>query len=264
MSTSAHNPQVRAIGLLMRATALAMVRERLFVVPVLLMALLSLFTLMAGTLGVESPAAGTFILNLGLSAAFFTGHGLTLLLAARIWPDDIERRTLYPLLARPVSRARLLVGRWLACAVAGTVTTAALLALAWLTAPRPEPCVSTLLIQQFALLPFSLGLLSAFAMALSLAVPRGVAVLAGILLLFAGPYPGRIAGSLPAAPWLRGALEGITLYLPDFSRLNLITRYTDGMGPLGALEWLNLVIYAAALAALPLLLAMRRMERRAF
>lgn len=249
----------RPLWILVRASLLSFVRQRVVQVPFILMALFSLFALAIGRIGIESPAAGTFLLNLGLSAAWLAGHLLALLLAVRQWPEEIEHRTLYPLLARPVDRALLLAGKWLACALAGTLATSAFMLLAWFATPHLEPCHPVLWIQQLVLLPFSIAMLCALAMWMSLWMPRGVAVLAGILMLLAGAIPGKIAGRI-AAPWL----EWLVLYLPDVARLNLVTRYTDGVAALDAGLWLALLYYAVAMTALPLLLAGRLLNRRSF
>ena len=76
---------------------------------------------------------------------------LTLFLAARQIPDEIEHRTIYPLLARPLSRDVYILGKWVACTLVGLAVFAALFVLGWLPVPKMEPYSGALLGQVIAL-----------------------------------------------------------------------------------------------------------------
>jgi len=228
-----------------RAALLDLVRRRDVAVAGIFTA--ALLALLAGAraVGLENPATGTLLLNLGLTLAVGAAHLMTLLLGARQFPEELENRTLYPLLARPVRRAEVLAGKWIACVLAGTglyaVLTLAVLALA----PRLEFYDHRTGFQMVALQIPALMTVAAWAMLLSLLLPKGPAVLIAGVMTFASGALLRLA----AAFWL-------VRLLPDVSKLDLALRYTDGIGPLpvsdvillagGAAIWILLGLAAAA------------------
>ena len=252
----------RAMRLIGGGVFIELTRRKDAYVLVFLMLLFLVAMLAVKLVGVDQAATGTFLLNLGMTMAVHAAHVLTLLLAARQIPDEIEQRTLYPLLAKPVSRDTMLVAKWLACAVCGTFVLGVLLLLGWVPTPRLESYSSASFLQMLVLLPLSLALLAALAVALSLAVPRAVALVIAAGVYFAGPslltmvrQHAAIHEGLKPAAWL-------SAYVPDFSKLNLVTRYTDGVGPLSAGEFLGLAAYAGVFIAILLVFAVRVFRRR--
>jgi len=199
--------------------------------------------------GIENAATSTFLLNLGMSLAYFFAHLLTLLSAARQIPAELENRTLYPILAKPLSRGQYYLGKWLAVWLSGVVTLVVLFLLGWLPVPRMETYSSLLLAQTFVLYVCSLALTASVAMFLSLVMPRGSSMILLALLLFAG---GKIIGwihdSSQHLPLSRVIHWGIA-YIPDFSLLNLTTRYTDGIDPLSLPQFCGLILYGSIFTA---------------
>ena len=252
----------RAVRLIGGGVVIELTRRKDVYVLLFLMGLFLMVTLAVRLVGVEQAATGTFLLNLGMTLAVHAAHVLTLLLAARQVPDELENRTLYPLLAKPVRRDTLLLAKWLACALCGSLVLGVLMLLGWGPAPRLETYSALTLFQALALLPLSLALLAALALALSLFVPRGTALLAAGGLYFAGPpllalLHDRAAGVAQPVP-----LAWLAAYLPDFAKLNLVTRYTDGIGPLPASTFTGLAAYAAVFTIVLLTAAICRFRRR--
>ena len=74
-------------------------------------------------------------------------------------------------------------------------------------------------------------------------VPKGMAlVLLGILLFFGSLLTG-FAQSLAESTVLADFARWVVLYLPDFSKLNLTTRYTDGIWALTPWVFLGVVLH---------------------
>ena len=251
--------QILLVG---RAVILELIRKRDLYVVVFVMALFALVAIFVSVVGIQNDATATFLLNLGMTLAYWCAHILTLLLAAGQLPNEIERRTLYPLLAKPVERSTVLIGKWAACSLCGIAVFLALTIIGWLPVPKRETFDGTLLAQYAILAPCSLALLSALAIALSLIFTRGIVLLIlGLLLAAGSQWNGIVERAMPAAT--RSIAHWVLNYLPDFSRLNLITRYTDGIGALGAGEWLGLILYAAIFTVAALALGVRIFSRRA-
>lgn len=252
----------RAVRLIGGGVFIELTRRKDAYVLLFLMLLFLVAMLAVKIVGVEQAATGTFLLNLGMTLAIHAAHLLTLLLAVRQIPDEIENRTLYPLLAKPVGRDTLVTAKWLACAVCGTLVLGVLLFLGWAPAPHLEAYSAATLLQALCLFPLSLALLAALALCLSLVTPRAVVLLLAGGLYFAGPSLLAMARQHAAANEALRPLVWISAYLPDFSKLNLVTRYTDGIGPLSAIEFLGLAAYAAVFISLLLMLAVRVFRRR--
>lgn len=240
---------------------LELVRRRDLHVVALLMGLFLAGVLAARVVGIEKPSVGTFLLNLGLSLAYYCAHVLTLLLASRQLPAEIENRTLYPLLAKPISRTSVLLGKWIACCMAGISVFVVLGALAWLAVPKMEHYDAVLLAQTVLLIPVSIALVAALALLASLVWTRGVTFLLLLALFVAGPKLEGVFARLLSASSL-GWVKWLVAYVPDFSRLDLTTRYTDGLGPLDAASCLGLVGYGAIFTIVALMATARLFERR--
>ena len=207
--------------------------------------------LAARRVGYESPPAATFLLNLGLATSAFLSLLASLLLGARQLPDEMENRTLQPLLARPVRRAEVLLGKWLAAWAAGAALFAATALPTLLLVPRLEPVCAGTLFQGLCLHALALGFVGALGMAATLWLPRAPGTLLAAALAFgAGPLV-RLGGRWP-----------VLHALPDPGRLNLVGRYTDGIGPLPPGDFLLLAAYALLWTGLLLGGAIRTFESR--
>ncbi len=236
-----HRTAIRIIG---RGVWIELLRRQDLYVCGMLMVLFLLGVAVVRIVGIEAPATGTFMLNMGLSLSTMTAHILTLLLAVRQFPTEIENRTLYPLLARPVRRADIVLAKWFAVGCCGVAVYAVLAGVAWISVPKLEGYASGLLLQMLLLQLVSLFLLSGLAIALSLVVPRGIALLAGGSLYFAGATLRRLVGRGD------GVRPVLAAYIPDFGMLDLTTRYTDGVAALSSVEIVLLLGYGCGLVLL--------------
>ena len=205
----------------------------------------------ARLVGFENPAAATFALDLGITLSGFLALLAALVLASRQLPDEIERRTLHPMLARPVLRSEVLLGKWGAAVFSALALFAATILPVFLLVPRLEPCSRATLLQGLALFPLSVAFVAALGVAFSLWLPRAPGLLVAAAFAFGSSALVRLGASFPL---LRA--------LPAPSRLNLALRYTDGIGPLPASEFFLLAAYALLWIFLLLRGAARSFERR--
>lgn len=242
---------MHALFAIARATLLESLRRRDLTVLAIGMTLLLAFLGAARWVGLEQPAVGTFLLNLSLTLVLVSAHLITLLISARQLPEELEQRTLYPLLARPIRRMDVLLGKWIACACMGIGLCAALLTPVLILVPQLEFYDHRTLIQLVALQVPALMLTAAIPQCLVLILPRGLALFGSLLIVFGADY------------WVRFGPRFPLIYLiPNPARLNLALRYTDGIGPLSAGQW-TILFWAALLWTFGLLgLAVARFERR--
>jgi ABC-type transport system involved in multi-copper enzyme maturation permease subunit len=237
---------------MVRATLIESIRRKDLAVVAIFAVLLLAFLGAARWVGLERPASGTFLLNLSLTLALYGAQLVTVLVAARQFPEEIEHRTLYPLLARPIRRRQMVLAKWAACSCMGIGLAAVLVLPVLLLVPKLEPYSLHTLFQLLGLQPFALMTSAAIAMALSLLLPRGLALAAALGVVFGADLILRLGARLP-----------VVHLLPDPMRLNLTLRYTDGIGPLPAAGLLSLMLAAGLWTLAMLLLADYRFTRRA-
>ncbi len=241
-----------AIWPIVRATVLEAARRKDIAVLAIFMVALLFVLGSARVVGLERPAAGTFLLNLSLTLIIGGAHLVTLLVAARQIPDEIEQRTLYPLLARPIRRSDVLIGKWLAAFLLGLLLMFCLFVPVWLLVPRLEHYETGTLIQLLTLQPLALMATAAVPLFLTLCLPRGLAMALALLIVIGADYLVRFVDGFPLI-WL----------LPNPSRLNLVLRYTDGIAPLAWGSWAVLACAALLWTVSLLFMAKHLFERRA-
>lgn len=225
--------QPSALTLILRGGLLELWRRQDAWILVMLMGLFGFVALGARLTGEQTPAAGTFMLDLGYQLSGIFAHLLTVILAVRQIPNEIENRTLYPLLAKPLTRDTLLLGKWLTCVAGGLLVYVLFVIIVELVTPRLEPYVFATLVQHLAVQPLSIAWAAGLGMLLSLCLPRGLALGGSLLLVF---------GSESVFNWLREILPVVHL-LPRFGAVNLATRYTDGAAALTSGDFLILMLY---------------------
>jgi len=236
------------ISLVVKSTLLEVQRRQDVWVLSMFMALFAVVALGARLSGDTTPATGTFMLNLGMSLAVFFAHALTVLLSVRQFPNEIEHRTVYPLLAKPLSRDSLLVGKWLACWMGGILTFLAFHLVALGVSPPAQPISGILHLQHLLVQVVSLAWAAGLGIACSLCLPRGLALGSTLICVYTGEALFR---------WLEDRLAIVAYVLPRFGSLNLATRLTDGIPPLGLLGMGGLLVYGSLWTLMSLALARR-------
>lgn len=98
----------RQVQLLLRAGYLEMKRRQGLQILSLVMGVYLLLAIGVRIVGERSVETDAFMLNLGLTLSVAFGYLLAALTATRQTPEDIEQRSIYPLLARPITRDTLL------------------------------------------------------------------------------------------------------------------------------------------------------------
>jgi ABC-type transport system involved in multi-copper enzyme maturation permease subunit len=250
------------VGLLLRSVFIENIRRREFYVLLLFMALFLVGALVVRLVRIENAATATFLLNLGLTLAFSFAKIITVLTAARQFPEELEKRTLYPLLAKPLGRGEYLLGKWTASVVTGVVTLLVLFLMAYLPVPHLEEFSAPLLVQMLALEILSLCMLAALAILLSLIMPHVMNVVVLGLLVVAAPRLINLVRNWFFDSPAHMVINWITGYIPDFSRVDVLQRFTDGLPPLSMLDLLLRVLYACAITIFPLTLAAYLLHRR--
>lgn len=245
----------RAISLIVRGVWIESIRQKDVLALAVLMGIYFLGVSVIRMVGIDDPATGTFIYNLGLTLTGYCAHVVALLSAGRQIPDEIENRTIYPILAKPISRNSFLIGKWLAATSFGWMVIVSLALLVYVMTPKLESYDALMGWQALGASLFSLAIITAWSVFLSLLFPKPMTyALVGIWFFTGDKVVGFVSGSI-SSDGRHGVLSWICEYLPDFSRLNLWTRYTDGIEALSVGTWMGVVFYGFLFASVPLMIA---------
>ncbi len=237
------------------------VRERVFSNLLVFALLMTLSGLLLARLSIRQHEK--IIRDVGLASIDVFGLMIALFLGVQLVNKEIERRSLFPLLAKPLSRGEFFLGKFAGLGLTlganvGAMTAGLLLTL-WASGARPDLGLLR------AIYPLYLGHLLVVGLALFFSTLAGptIAAVGSLCLVVAGRLSDviRNAGSvLPGAPsWL---IDAVYYLLPNFRNFDFKDRvaYGDAVS-LATLAWVTLyaVVYLGTVLSAGLL-AFRRRE----
>jgi ABC-type transport system involved in multi-copper enzyme maturation permease subunit len=236
------------------------VRERVLYNLVFFALLMTLSGLLLRDLTIRQD--DKIIKDLGLAVMDLFGTLIAIFLGVGLVSKEIERRSLYPLLAKPLSRAELFVGKFSGLAFTLLVNTAVMtmgVYLALLLAGRP---LTASLLKAVYPMYLSFLLVVALALLFSSITSATLASVATVGVVVAGRFSDVVRNMrevLPGAPaWLSAALYHA---LPNFANFDFKSRvaYGDPVA-LGLLAWVTVygLAYTGALLGVGLALFRRR------
>jgi ABC-type transport system involved in multi-copper enzyme maturation permease subunit len=199
-------------------------------------------------IGIENDSTAIFLMSAGLALSHLLAALLAVSLAARSFPEEFERGTLIPLMAKPVRRGDVVAGKLLACLSFVAAGYALFVALTLAATPMVAGQRVETLVQAVLLQTTGLALLVGMTLALSLYWPPIAAALVGASWYFgAGPAIHLMKGSLAVhhaawAPWIERALS----CLPDATLLSHAESFANCAGPLGNGLFAGLLAYGLA------------------
>jgi ABC-type transport system involved in multi-copper enzyme maturation permease subunit len=196
------------------------------------------------------------IINLGLSAISIFGLVMAIFIGVGLVHKEIEKRTLYTLLSKPVKRWEFLVGKFggllLTLAANTALMTVGLgVALYYVSRSFLRADISILVAVYFILL--ELALVTALALFFSCFSSPMLSTLFTLGLYVAGIFSTDIrdVGMLTRSPAMQAAARAIYYMLPNFHNFNAIAAAAHGESIPVSLIWQN-TAYAALYVALVL------------
>jgi ABC-type transport system involved in multi-copper enzyme maturation permease subunit len=255
-------------GRLSRLTAVAAntfretVRERVLYNLVFFAILMTLAGLLLGQLSIRQDEK--VLKDIGLAAMDLFGTLIAIFIGVGLVSKEIERRSLYPLLVKPLSRGEFFLGKFAGLVftllVNVTVMTLGLYATLLATGRTADPGLLA------AVYPIFLGLVLvvALAMLFSTVTSSTLASVFTVGVVVAGRYADVIRNMsevLPDTPrWLTRILYSV---VPNFQNFDFKDRVTYGHPvPLDVLAWVT--IYAVAYVAIALGLGLASFRSRDF
>jgi ABC-type transport system involved in multi-copper enzyme maturation permease subunit len=224
------------------------VRERVLYNLVIFAVLMTLSGLLLSQLSIRQDEK--IIKDVGLASMDLFGNVIAIFIGVGLVGKEIERRSLYPLLAKPLSRGELFLGKFLGLSftllVNLSVMCAGMLATLMVTSHRADP---SLLKAAYGIL---LGVILVVAVALffSTLTSSTLAALCTLSVVVAGRYSDVVRNMRQVAPGVPAWLVDTVYYaLPNFRNFDFKNAVVHGDPvPLGILGWTTL--YAAVYAAL--------------
>ena len=253
----------------MRISAIALNTFREAVRDRILYSILAFALLLIGASAILASLSigqeGRIVKDLGLASSSLFGVFIAIFLGIGLVFKEIERRTLYVIIAKPIHRFQFLLGKYIGLVLTLLVTVGMMallvVGLAWaidghwtpgLLAAAALDFIALMIVTAVALLfsTFSTPTLSAiFALGVFL-----IGRLSGDLKMFADQFAG---------PSLRLIVNGIYLVLPDLSRFQIGSRIVNAL-PLDSADVTWTVLYGLAYILMLLFLAIAIFQRRDF
>ena len=200
--------------------------------------------------------------DLGLAAMDLFGTLIALFVGVGLVSKEIERRSLHPLLAKPVSRDEFLVGKFAGLAFTLLVNVGLMTAGLYATLLALGRGADAALLKAVFAIYLALLVTVALALLLSIVTSTAIASVSTLCLVIAGRYSdvilnlGDVVPGMPA--W---ALRAFMILIPNFRNFDLKDRvvYGDPVS-FGDLGWIT--AYAAAYTGTVITLAVIAFRRR--
>ncbi|HXW17465.1 MAG TPA: ABC transporter permease [Candidatus Acidoferrales bacterium] len=194
------------------------------------------------------------IINLGLTAISFFGLAMAIFIGVGLVYKEIEKRTLYSLLAKPVRRWEFLAGKYLGLLLTLTINTALMAAgvfaaLLYVNHKFVRSDAHILIAVYFILL--ELALATVIALFFSCFSTPMLSTVFTLGFFIAGTFASDIrgVGELTGSVGVKAAATGIYYLLPNFANLNVIAAVAHGDAiprSLIALNTAYTLVYSAA------------------
>jgi ABC-type transport system involved in multi-copper enzyme maturation permease subunit len=250
-------------GALAFAACLESLRRKDLWVSVILAVLMISAAALIGKFGVAGLEM--FLKDVTLTVVNLLSMVLAVLFAARQLPEEISRRTVYPLLARPITRFDLIFGKYLGAVSLSTFALLLFALIGWGALACFGLKVGTIFGQYLWLRFLSLLLICAVTMALSVFLtPQATVTM--VLLLAAGSSTFATTVKLlhgTAGTIGQGLLSGAYFVLPQLDLFDLSKKVSYGWSPVMASTMLFLLGYALVHSAICLALGTLRFRKQA-
>jgi len=252
----------RTIRTIARASILETVRRKDVYVVLILAGLMMAAGGVFQVLGVKD--LDTILRDVSLAVVSLMSTLLCVVLAVRQFPEEIQRRTLYPLLARPISRWHLVIGKYLGAVAMSVSALALLMLIAWANLAMLNIPVGAIIWQYLLLRVMAILVVSALALLLSLLLTPAAALTVTLLVVVGASTFSNTLLLLPPTvpPALLFLLRAAYFALPHIDLFDLRDKVTYSWPPIPGWTVGFLVAYGLFYTSLFLGLAVYRFRRQ--
>jgi ABC-type transport system involved in multi-copper enzyme maturation permease subunit len=250
-------------GALAYASLLESIRRKDLWVAAILAVLMIVAAATVGRFGVTGLEM--FLKDVTLTVVNLLSVILAILFSARQIPEEVSRRTVYPLLARPITRGDLIFGKFLGALALSTVSLLIFALIGWATLTFYGMGIGVIFWQYLLLRFLSLALICALTMALSVFLtPQATVTISLLLAVGSATFSTAVKllhGTVGAAA--QKVLEGMYFALPQLDLFDLSKKVSYGWKPIQTTTVLVLFTYAAIHTAICLYVGIMRFRRQA-
>ena len=242
---------MKQILILARHTIKELIRKKDFYVLLFLFIALALFLYNEKFFGVEDVSR--YMKDLGFSFIILFSMIIAVTFSAKQIPGEMESKTVYPLLAKPVSRRHFILGKFLGSVfISGITFTVFYLLYLGAILAKGEGAYFALLAQGYVFSIFLLALLSSFAILFSLFLTVSANLtLVFILYFFIYWYNGFLKDLIASSPGKISYAYGILYYiLPHFEFYDTRIRLVHLWDPLPLWVVIGVSVYTFLYIAL--------------
>jgi ABC-type transport system involved in multi-copper enzyme maturation permease subunit len=255
---------IRMVGVVARNTFREAVRDRVLYNLVFFALLMIAAAILVGQISIGIDRL--VIVSLGLSAISLIGLLMAVFIGVGLVYREIDKRTLYALLSKPIQRSEFLVGKFAGLVLTLTVNTALMtlgLAAALFFVKRSfAPSDSYILVAVYFIL-LKLALVTALALLFSCFSTPLLSILFTVGIYIAGLFANdiRTFSNITGSRALDALAVALSYLLPNFNNFNAIASAAHGRAIPSALILQN-TIYAVVYTAVVLLAATVTFSRR--
>ncbi|MBC8137992.1 MAG: ABC transporter permease [Fibrella sp.] len=231
-------------GALAHAALIEAVRRRDIYVALILAVVMIGGTAVIGTFGVRGLEV--FIKDVTMTVINMVTVVLAVLFSARQLHEEIERRTVYPLLARPITRFDLIMGKYLGAVLQAWLSLVLFSVIGWIGLWIFGISLGPIFLQYIALRAVALAVVCAITMLLSLLMTPGATVTISLLInIGAATFSEAVLMLHGAAGRIADGFLRATYYvLPHLDLFDLSKKVSYGWQPLSASTLWGLSGYA--------------------
>ena len=216
----------RALKALARSVVLESLRRKdLWVVAILGF----LIILSAGSLGFFGLSGlEVFAKDLAVTVLGLFGSTIAILTSCRVLPDEVRNRTLYPLLARPITRLGLIIGKLLGAIVVSWIAFGLLAALTAVALAIFRVPFEPILLQYLLAKMMGLVVVCAIGVALSALMTPSASATVSFILVFGSSMIVRalVMGAISVGPAGKALFKLLAAVLPQLNLFDLGGRAT--------------------------------------
>lgn len=203
------------------------VRERVLYNLVFFAILMTLCGLLLGQLSIRQDEK--IIKDIGLAAMELFGHLIAIFIGIGLVSKEIERKSLYPLLAKPLSRDELFLGKFAGLGFTLLVNVAAMAAGLFATLLVTYRKADPALLKAVFAIYLSLLLVVAIALLFSTVTSTALAAVCTVSLVLAGRFSDVVRNMKQVAPGVPDPLVDVLYFaLPNFRNFDLKNAVTYG------------------------------------
>jgi ABC-2 type transport system permease protein len=217
------------------------VRSKVGYYILLLMGLIQLLSFLAKELTYAVPMK--MVLDIGLGTTSISSVLLALLIGSRLMADEIEARSIYMVLARPISRISYLSGKVLGASAVLLIGILLIAATVLINVVLLDGVISSLMLWAVIFMMIETVLVLLIAILLSNITNNLITMLSTVAIYVAGHliHDGILLDQIKSYPLLSALFEAGGVVLPNFSRLGILDHLLYQQTVLVSYLWVTLL-----------------------